>query len=53
MNDKENNGDTDAGIGHVERWPRMRERHMKVEQQKIDHVPVKQTVSQISEHAGK
>src|SRR5882724_1249023 len=51
VNDKENNGDTDTGIGHIERWPRMGEWHMQVEQQKIDHVPVKQTVGQISEHA--
>ncbi len=51
MNDEENNGDTDTGIGHIERRPRMGEWHMQIEQQKIDHVPVKQTVGQISEHA--
>ena len=52
MNDKENDGDADAGIGHVERRPRMRERHMEIEQQEIDHVSVKHAVSQVPEHAG-
>ena len=51
MNDKENNGDADAGICHIERRPRMREWHMQIEQQKIDHVPVKHAVSEIPEHA--
>ena len=51
MNDKENNGNADTGIGHVERRPRMRERHMQIEQQKINHVPVKQAVCKIPEHA--
>src|SRR5438552_17566409 len=50
VNDKENNGDADTGIGHVERRPRMRERHMQIEQQKIDQVPVQQSVSQIPEN---
>ena len=53
MNDEENDGDADTGIGHVERRPGMREGHMQVEEQKIDHVTVKQAVSEISEHAGK
>jgi len=48
---KKNDGDTDAGIGHIERRPRMGEWHMQIKEQKIDHVPVKQTVGQISEHA--
>ena len=52
MNDEENDSDADAGIGHVECRPRARERHMQIEQQKINHVSVKQAVSQISEHAG-
>jgi len=52
MNDEENDGDADRGIGHVERRPGMREGHMQVEEQKIDHVTVKQAVSEIPEHAG-
>ena len=51
MNDKENDGDGDTGIGHVKCRPRVRERHMQIEEQKIDHVTVKQAVSQISQHA--
>ena len=53
MNDEENDGDTDAGIGHIERRPRMREREVQVEQEKIDHVAVKQAISQVSQHARK
>ena len=52
MNNKENNGNADTGIGYVEGRPRTREWHMQIEQQKINHVSVKQAVSQISEHAG-
>ena len=52
MNDEENDGDADRGIGHIERRPRMGERHMQIKEQEIDHVTVKQAVSQISEHAG-
>ena len=53
MNDKEKNGDADTGIGHVERRPGMREGHMQIKEQEIDHVTVKEAVGQISEHAGK
>jgi hypothetical protein len=53
MNDKENNGDADTGIGNVERRPWTREGHMQIEEQKIDHVPVKHAVSQIPKHASK
>jgi hypothetical protein len=50
MNNEENDCDADTGIGHVERRPRMREWHMQIEEQKIDHMSVKQAVGQISEH---
>ena len=53
MNDKEKNGDADTGIGHIERRPRMGEGHMQIKEQEIDHVTVKEAVSQISEHTGK
>jgi hypothetical protein len=49
MNDEENDSDGDAGIGHVECRPRTRERHVQIEQQKIDHVPVKQAISEVPE----
>ena len=52
MNNKENNGNADTGIGYVEGRPRTRERHMQIEEQKIDHVPVKHTISKVPEHAG-
>ena len=52
MNDKEDDRDADTGISHVECRPRTRQWHMQIEQQKINHVSVKQAVSQISEHAG-
>ena len=45
MDDEENDGDADRGIGYVERRPRMGERHMQIEEQKIDHVAVKQAIS--------
>ena len=52
MDDKENNRDADAGVRHVESRPRMRERHVQVKQEKINHVAVKETVGQIPENAG-
>ena len=52
MNDEENDGDADTGIGHVERRPGMREGHMQVEEQEIDDVAVKQPVGEIAENAG-
>ena len=55
MNKEEDNGDADAGIGHVKGRPRVQKRgHVpaEIEQEKIDHVPVKKTIGQIAEHAG-
>ena len=52
MDDEKYDCDANAGIRHVESRPRMSERHVKVEQKKIDYVPVKQAVSQIPEDAG-
>ena len=50
MDDEENNRDADAGIGHVECRPWMGEGHVQIEQKKIDYMPVKQTVRQVSKY---
>ena len=51
MNNEENDRDADTGIGHVECGPRMCERDVQIEQEKIDDVSIEETISQISEHA--
>ena len=54
MNDKTKNGNTDAGISDIECRPGMQKRGnmpTEIEKKEIDHVPVKQAISQIAEHA--
>ena len=50
MNHKTNDCHANAGVGHVECRPGMRERNMEIEEQEIDDVAVNQTVSEISKH---
>ena len=52
MDNKQNDRNGDAGIGDIERRPGMGESNMQIKQQKIDYVPVKKTISKISQHAG-
>ena len=52
MDNEENDGDADARIGDVEGRPRMRQRHVEIEEEKINHVPVEETIGQIPEDAG-
>ena len=52
MDNKHDDRNGDAGIGDIECRPGMSEPNMQVKQQKIDHVPVKETISEISQHAG-
>ena len=53
MDNKQNDRNGDAGIGDIECRPGMSEPNMQVKQQKIDHVPVKKTIGEISQNAGK
>src|SRR5205085_11834804 len=53
MNNEENDGDANAGIGDVEGRPGMGEGHVQIEEQKIDYVPVKQAIGEIPKHAPK
>ena len=50
MNYETNDCHANAGVGHVECRPGMRERNMQVEEQEINDVAVDQTVSEISKH---
>src|SRR5690348_5643332 len=52
MDDEENYSDADARVRDIERRPRVRKWHMQIEEQKIDHVTVKQSVRQISKNSG-
>ena len=52
MNDKAADRDADAGVGDIKRRPGMRERNVQIEEQKIDHVTVKQAIGQVSHDAG-
>jgi len=53
MNDETNDSDADAGISHVKRRPWMRVGNVKIEQQKIDHMPVQQSIGQVSQNSSK
>jgi len=55
MNDKTNDCETDARVGDVECRPGMQEgwrMRAEIEKEKIDDLPVKNAVGEISEHAG-
>jgi len=52
MNNKKHDGNGDAGIGDIEGRPGMGEPNMQIEEKKIDHVPVKKTIGEISENSG-
>ena len=52
VNDKADDRNGDAGIGDVEGGPGMGEPNMQIEKKKIDYVPVKKTIGEISQNAG-
>ena len=43
----------DAGVGDVKRRPRVRERDVQIEEQKIDDMTVEETIGEVSHDAGK
>src|SRR4051812_2746818 len=49
MDDKAEDSDADAGVGHIECGPGMSQRDMQIEEQEIDDMTVQQPVRQISE----
>ena len=56
MNNKKDNGDADTRVGHVECRPGMQKFwHVRTEikQKKVDDVPVKQSVGQVSQNTRK
>src|SRR5437667_4931844 len=52
MNNKTKHCDGNTGIGDVKCRPRMRVWHVQVEEKKIDHVSVKESIGEISQDAG-
>ena len=48
LNNKQNDGNGDAGIGNIKRGPGVRVRNAQIEKKEIDHVPVKKAISKIS-----
>jgi len=52
VNDKADDGNGDAGIGDIEGRPGTGEPNMQVEKKKIDYVPIKKTIGEISQNAG-
>jgi hypothetical protein len=53
VNDKQHYRNRDARIGDVKRRPGIGVPDVQIEKEKVDHVSVKQTISQISQNAGK
>jgi hypothetical protein len=47
MHDEAADGDEDAGVGHVESGPGMREWHVKIEEREIDDVTMEEAVGQV------
>ena len=52
MDDEAGDRDENAGVRDVEGRPRMRERHMEIEERKIDDVTVPETIGEIAHDAG-
>ena len=50
MNDETDHCYANTRIGQIKGRPGMSQRHVQIEQQKIDYVTVKQPISQIAEH---
>lgn len=51
VDDEADDCDADAGIGDVKGGPRVRQRHVQIEEQKIDDVTVRETIGQVSHDA--
>jgi len=47
MNNEENHRNADARVGDIKGWPWVREGDMQIEQQKINHVAVHETIREI------
>jgi hypothetical protein len=52
MNDETGNRDTNAGVGYIERRPRIGERDVEIEEEEINDVTMEQTVGQIPNDSG-
>ena len=52
MNDKQNDGNRNTGIGDVERRPGMCVRNVQIEEEKIDDVPINKAVGKIPQNTG-
>ena len=53
MNDKQHHRNRDARIGDIKRRPGIGVADVQIKKEKVDHVPVKQAICQISQNAGK
>ena len=51
MNEKANNCDANAGIGDVKGGPGIRARNVQIEEEKVDHVPMQESIGQIAKNA--
>lgn len=52
MDHKTADGDADAGVGDIKGGPGMSQRHVEIEEEEIDDVPMQQAVGQVTKHAG-
>ena len=51
MENEANDRDADAGVGDVKGGPWVCQGDMQIEEQKIDHVAMHQTIGEVSHHA--
>jgi hypothetical protein len=52
VDDEAENCDADAAVGDIEGGKRMRERHVQIEEEEVDHVAVRETIGQVAHHTG-
>ena len=52
MNNKQHHRNRDTGVCDIKRRPRMRIWDVQIEEEKIDYVPVKKAIGQISQNSG-
>jgi len=52
VDNKTGDRDGNARIGHIKGRPGMSQGHMQIEKEKVDHVPIKKTISQVPKNTG-
>ena len=53
VDDEKDDGQTDAGIGHIEGRKWISLRNVEIEEKEINHIPMQQAISQVPQNSSK